>query len=55
MNQLGMVGSASVVSGTTITDEDVLYSYKEAALKTDFAFNPEAPQTSVGTITYIFQ
>ena len=54
MNQLGMVGSASVASGTTITDEDVLYSCKEAALKTDFAFNPEAPQTSVGTITYTF-
>ena len=55
MNQLGMVGSASVASGTTITDEDVLYSCKEAALKTDFAFNPEAPQTSVGTITYTFK
>ena len=54
MNSLGMVGSATVASGTTITDEDVLYSCKEAALKTDFAFNPEAPQTSVGTITYTF-
>ena len=54
MNQLGMVGSATIASGTTITDEDVLYSCKEAALKTDFAYNPEAPRTSIGTITYTF-
>ena len=54
MNQLGMVGSATVASGTTITDEDIIYSCKEAALKTDFAYNPEAPQTSIGTITYTF-
>lgn len=54
MNQLGMVGSATVASGTTITDEDVLYSCKEAALKTDFAYNPDAPRTSIGTITYTF-
>ena len=53
MNQLGMVGSATVSSGTTITDEDVLYSCKEAALKTDFAYNPET-RTSIGTITYTF-
>lgn len=54
MNKLGMVGSATVASGTTITDEDVLYSCKEAALKTDFAYNPEAPETSIGAITYTF-
>ena len=53
MNSLGMVGSATVASGTTITDEDVLYSCKEAALKTDFAYNPDT-RTSVGTITYTF-
>ena len=50
-----MVGSVDIVtSGTDINDEDVLYSCKEAALKTHFAFNPEAPETSIGTITYIF-
>ena len=54
LNQIGMVGSATVASGTTITDDDVLYSCKEAALKTDFAYNPDAPRTSVGTITYNF-
>lgn len=53
MNSLGMVGSATVASGTTITDEDVLYSCKDAALKTDFAYNPDT-RTSIGTITYTF-
>ena len=53
MNQLGMVGSASVTGGT-ISDDDVLHSCKEAALKTDFAYNPDAPTTSIGTITYTF-
>ena len=53
LNSLGMVGSATVASGTTITDEDVLYSCKEAALKTDFAYNQET-RTSIGTITYTF-
>ena len=55
INQIGMVGSVDIVtSDTDISDEDVLYSCKEAALKTHFAFNPEAPETSIGTITYIF-
>ena len=53
MNSLGMVGSATVAGGTTITDEEVLYSCKEAALKTDFAYNPDT-RTSIGTITYTF-
>ena len=53
MNSLGMVGSATVAGGTTITDEDVLCSCQEAALKTDFAYNPDT-RTSVGTITYTF-
>lgn len=54
MNQLGMVSSAVVASGTTINDEDIQYNCTEAALKTDFAYNPGAPETSVGTITYTF-
>ena len=53
MNSLGMVGSATVAGGTTNTDEDVLCSCQEAALKTDFAYNPDT-RTSVGTITYTF-
>ena len=53
MNRVGMVGSVKVTS-STINDEEILNSCKEAALKTDFAYNPEAPDTSIGSITYIF-
>ena len=55
MNRLGTVTSVSVNNGTTITNEDVIYNCKDAALRTNFAYNPDAPITSVGTITYTFQ
>ena len=55
MNRLGTVTSVSVNNGSTITNEDVIYNCKDAALRTNFAYNPDAPTTSVGTITYTFQ
>ena len=54
MDQIGIVSKATVNSGTTISDEDVLDACKEAALKTSFGYNPDAPNHSVGTITYTF-
>lgn len=54
MDQIGIVGSVSVNSGSTITDEEILDQCKEAALKTSFSYNPDAPSKSRGTITYTF-
>lgn len=54
MDRVGIVSKATVNSGTTITDEDIIDACKEAALKTSFGYNPEAPNHSVGTITYTF-
>lgn len=54
MDRVGIVSSVSVNSATTITDEDILDLCKESALKTSFAYNPDAPQKSTGTITYTF-
>lgn len=55
VNRLGTVTSVSVNNSSTITDEDVIYNCKETALRTAFAYNPEAPNTTYGTITYTFQ
>ena len=54
MNRVGIVSKATVNTGTTITDEEILDACKDAALKTSFGYNPEAPNHSVGTITYTF-
>ena len=54
MNRVGIVSKATVNSGTSITDEEILDACKEAAQKTSFGYNPEAPDHSVGTITYTF-
>lgn len=54
MDRVGIVSNVSIGSGTTIENEDIIHNCKEAALKTHFAYNPEAPDTSTGTITYIF-
>lgn len=54
MDRVGIVGSVSVNSSSTISDEDILDQCKEAALKTNFAYNPDAPNKSTGTITYTF-
>ncbi len=52
LNRVGMVTSVSINSGTTINDEDSLEACKEAALKTSFGYNPDAPDKAQGTITY---
>lgn len=54
MDQVGIVGAVSVNSSSTIKDEEILDQCKEAALKTHFAYNPDAPNKSTGTITYTF-
>lgn len=54
MDRVGIVGSVSVNPNSTITDEEILDQCKEAALKTSFAYNPDAPNKSTGTITYTF-
>lgn len=54
MTRVGAVTSASINRGSTITDEDIIDQCKEAALKTSFAYNPDAPEKSTGTITYTF-
>ncbi len=54
MDRVGIVGSVSVNSSSTISDEEILDQCKEAALKTRFAYNPDAPNKSTGTITYTF-
>lgn len=54
MDRVGIVGSVSVNPNSTITDEEILDQCKEAALKTSFAYNPDAPNKTTGTITYTF-
>lgn len=54
INRLGMVGSVSVNGASTISDEEIIDLCKDAALRTNFAYNPEAPEKSTGTITYTF-
>lgn len=54
MDRVGIVGSVSVNPNSTITVEEILDQCKEAALKTSFAYNPDAPNKSIGTITYTF-
>ena len=54
MDRIGIVGSVSVNSASTINDEDIIDLCKEAALKTRFSYNPDAPDKSRGTITYTF-
>lgn len=51
-NRLGTVISVSINESSTISDEDILDACKEAALKTDFSYNPNASTT--GIITYTF-
>lgn len=50
----GSVVSARINPESTISDEDILDACKEAALKTGFSYNPEAPSKQTGTITYTF-
>lgn len=54
IEQSGSVVSARINPESTISDEDILDACKEAALKTGFSYNPEAPSKQTGTITYTF-
>lgn len=54
LNRLGKVGSVSVDSKSTIMDEDVVDACKEAALRTSFSLNLEAPEKTLGYIVYTF-
>ncbi len=54
VNRVGTVGAVSVNPKTTISDEDVIDACKEAALRTDFAYNSEAPDKTQGFIAYTF-
>ena len=53
--RLGNVTAVSVNSGSTINDESIIDACKETALKTQFSYNPEAPDKTRGTITYTFK
>lgn len=55
INILGQVNAVSVNSKSTITDEEIIDACKEAALRTGFSSNTDAPSKQTGTITYTFQ
>lgn len=50
----GNVVSVKINNGTTISNEDILDACKEAALRTHFSINWDAPDRQQGTITYTF-
>lgn len=54
VDQMGRVNKVSLNTGSTISDEDIVDLCKECALKTDFSTNWDAPEKSVGKITYRF-
>lgn len=54
IDNIGIVTSAKVKPGSSITDEDILDACKEAALRTSFSYNSDAPYKQTGTITYTF-
>lgn len=54
MTTVGIVTSARINPSSTISDEDILDACKDAALRTDFNYNPQASSKQTGTITYTF-
>ncbi len=50
----GRVVSARINPESTISDEDILDACKDAALRTSFSINTEAPSKQTATITYTF-
>ncbi len=52
--QYGSVVSARINPESTISDEDILDACKDAALRTSFSINTEAPSKQTATITYTF-
>ena len=54
MDRVGIVSAASLNSKSTIPDEEIVDLCKESALKTNFSYNPDAPDKLKGSITYTF-
>ena len=54
MDRVGIVNAVSINAGSTISDEEIVDQCKEAALRTLFSYNPDAPDKSKGTIAYSF-
>ena len=48
----GQVIEAEIGNGTTISDDNILQKFIEAALKTRFSANTSAPEKTSGKITY---
>lgn len=55
VNRYGDVNKTSVADGASITDPEVVEAVRKAALKTLFNSNIDAPEASMGTITYTFK
>lgn len=54
VTRTGTVVSTSISSSSTLVVADIVDACKEAALKTGFSYNPDAPDKQRGTITYTF-
>lgn len=55
VNRGGTVKKTGIAPGSSITDPEVIEAVRKAALKTDFNFNTDAPESQSGTITYTFE
>ena len=54
VTKFGDVTSVAVNGDSTINDEEIIDACKEAALKTNFSYNSDAPDKTRGTISYTF-
>ena len=55
VNRQGKVTRAEVATtGTTVINSDMRQKAKQAALRSSFASDPNAPEEQHGTITYTF-
>ena len=54
VTRTGTVVSTSISSSSTLVVVDIVDACKEAALKTGFSYNPDAPDKQRGSITYTF-
>lgn len=54
IKNIGEITKVSLNPASTITDEDIIDSCKECALKTRFSSNYDCPDRQTGTITYTF-
>jgi len=55
VSRMGQVNKTRVADGATITDPEIVEAVRKAALKTVFNPNLDAPEASMGTITYTFK